>query len=197
MSTLARPITTADLLAMPDDGKRRWLINGELREQEMETGELGRRTMTIRNRFHSEAMANVTTVVNNWRYALPEPRGRVVCGEAGVRLPGDPPTTVGVDVAYVPPGVMVEQTEESTIIHGVPTLVVEILSPNDTVEQLDEMVSAYMTAGVPLVWVVDPHDRTVTIYQPGDEPTLVNARQQLTGGDVLPGFSTPVTRLFE
>ncbi|MFY7953653.1 MAG: Uma2 family endonuclease, partial [Armatimonadaceae bacterium] len=174
MSTLARPITTAELLAMPDDGKRRWLINGELREQEMETTELAGRTMTIRNRFHSEAMANVTTAVNNWRYALPEPRGRVVCGEAGVRLSGDPPTTVGVAVAYVPPGVMVEQTEDSTIIHGVPTLVVEILSPNDTVEQLDEMVTTYLAAGVPLVWVVDPHDRTVTIYQPGDEPTLVN-----------------------
>ena len=197
MSTLARPISPAELLAMPDDGKRRWLINGELREQEMETAELAGRTMTIRNRFHSEAMANVTTAVNNWRYALPEPRGRVVCGEAGVRLPGDPPTTVGVAVAYVPPGVMVEQTEDSTIIHGVPTLVVEILSPNDTVEHLDEMVTTYLAAGVPLVWEVDPHDRTVTIYQPGDEPTLVNARQQLTGGVVLPGFATPVARLFE
>ena len=197
MSTLARPITTAELLAMPDDGKRRWVINGELREQEMETGDLGGRTMTIRNRFHSEAMANITGELYIWRSSLPTPRGSVVCGEAGVRLPGEPPTTVGVDVAYVPPGVMVEQSEESTIIHGVPTLVVEILSPNDTVEQLDEMVSTYMTAGVPLVWVVDPHDRTVTIYQPGDEPTLVNARQQLTGGDVLPGFSTPVARLFE
>lgn len=197
MSTLARPISTAELLAMPDDGKRRWLINGELREQEMETAELGGRTMTLRNRFHSEAMANITGELYIWRLSLPTPRGSVVCGEAGVRLPGDPPTTVGVGVAYVPPGVMVEQTEESTIIHGLPTLVVEILSPNDTVEQLDEMVSAYLAAGVPLVWVVDPHDRTVTIYQPGDEPTLVNARQQLTGGDVLPGFAAPVARLFE
>ena len=197
MTALARPITTEELLAMPDDGKRRWIINGELREQEMETGEIGGRTMTVRNRFHSEAMANVTTAVNIWRYALSEPRGRVVCGEAGVRLPGDPGTTVGVDVAYVPPDVMVEQTADSTIVHGVPTLVVEILSPNDTVEQLDEMVATYQTAGVPLVWVVDPHDRTVTIYRPGDEPTLVNARQELTGGDVLPGFAVPVARLFE
>jgi hypothetical protein len=138
MTTLQRPITTADLLAMPDDGKRRWVINGELREQGMETGDLAGRAMTIRNRLHSEAMANVTTAVNNWRYALPELRGRVACGEAGVRLPGEPPTTVGVDVAYVPPDVTVEQTDESTVIHGVPTLVVDILSPDDTVEQLDE-----------------------------------------------------------
>jgi Uma2 family endonuclease len=197
MTTLARPITTAELLAMPDDGKRRWIVNGELREQEMETGELGGRTMTIRNRFHSTAMANVTGELYIWRSSRPAPRGNVVCGEAGVRLPGDPGTTVGVDVAYVPPGVMVEQTADSTIIHGVPTLVVEILSPNDTVEQLDEMVATYQSVGVPLVWVVDPHDRTVTIYRPGDEPTLVNARQELTGGDALPGFAVPVARLFE
>lgn len=197
MTTLARPITTEELLAMPDDGRRRWIIRGELREEEMETGELKGRVMTIRNRFHSATMANLTTAVNNWRYTLPGPRGQVVCGEAGVQLPGDPGTTVGVDVAYVTPDVMVEQTADSTIIHGVPTLVAEILSPHTTLETLNEKIDTYQEAGVPLVWVVNPHDRTVTIYRPGDEPTLVNARQELTGGDVLPGFAVPVARLFE
>ena len=37
----------------------------------------------------------------------------------------------------------------------------------------------------------------MTIFHAGDEPTLVNVRQKLTGGDVLPGFRVPVARLFE
>lgn len=187
MATATRPLTTADLLAIPEDGRRRWLIRGELREN----------GMTIRNRFHSIAMANLTTFVNNWRFTLPELRGQVVCGEAGVILPGDPETTVGVDVAYVPPDVMIRQTDDTTLIEGVPTLVVEILFPSDKQQEIKEMLAAFRAAGVPMMWVVDPDDRTVTIHRPGELPTLVNAKQDLDGGDVLPGFRVPVARLFE
>ena len=186
-TTATRPLTTADLLAIPDDGRRRWLIQGELREQEV----------TTRNRFHSITMAFLTGELYVWLRTRSEPKGVIVCGEAGVRLPGEPETTVGVDVAYVPPDVMVRQTDETTLIEGVPALIVEILSPTDKVEEIDEMIAAYQRAGVPLVWVVDPRDRTVTIYRLGKKPTFVNEDQELDGGDVLPGFRVPVARLFE
>lgn len=180
-------MTTADLLALPDDGKQRWLIRGELREN----------GMTRRNRFHSMCMANVTTALNIWRYGLPRPWGEVICGEAGVRLPGEPQTTVGVDVAYVPPEVAIRQGESTTMIEGVPALIVEIVSPSNRAEDVTEKIEAYLAAGVSLVWEIDPRRRTVTIFRPGDEPTLVNVRQELSGGDVLPGFRVPVARLFE
>ena len=188
MATMTQPMTMTDLLAMPDDGKRRWLIDGELREEDM----------TRRNRFHSVSMANASTFLNIWRYAQPRPWGNVVCGEASVQLRADDETTgFGVDVAYVSADVMVAQSNEHTIIHGLPLLIVEITSPSTVLEDLDEKIDTYLTAGVRLVWVIDPHDRTVTIYQPNDEPTFANARQELTGGDVLPGFAVLVSRLFE
>lgn len=180
-------MTTAELLALPENGMRRWLINGELRE----------RPMTKRNRFHSTAMANVATEINIWRRSQPKPWGQVVCGEAGVILPGEPATTVGVDVAYVPPDVAIQQTDSTTMIAGVPALIVEIVSPSNQAEDAAEKIDAYLAAGVPLVWEIDPRWRTVRIFRPGDEPTLVNARQELTGSDVLPGFLVPVARLFE
>jgi Uma2 family endonuclease len=62
------------------------------------------------------------------------------------------------------------------LIDGVRVLVVEILSPRDTQEPVDEKTDDYLQAGVALVWVIDPHDRTVTIYRPGQEPELVNVR---------------------
>lgn len=76
-------------------------------------------------------------------------------------------------------------------------MIVEILSPSDTVEILDETIITYLEAGVPLLWIVDPKDRTVTIYRNGEEPVLVNVKQELTGGDVLPGFRLGVGRFFE
>lgn len=197
MSTAAKTWTMQDLLNMPDDGVRRWIINGELREQQMETGEFNGEIMTVRNRLHSITMANVTTAVNTWRWALPEPRGVVVCGEAGVLLPGGPENAVGVDVAYVPPDVMVQQTEDVTVIHGVPTLIVEILSPSTQIGQINERVRTFHRAGVPVVWVIDPDPRTVSIRRRGVRTVTINDEQELTGDPELPGFRVPVSRLFE
>ncbi len=197
MGTQTKPLTMNDLLNMPDDGVRRWIINGELREQQMDTGEFNGQIMTVRNRLHSITMANVTTAVNNWRWALPQPRGNVVCGEAGVLLPNGPENSVGVDVAYVPPDVMVVQTEETTVIHGVPTLIVEILSPSTQTGQINERVRTFHRAGVPVVWVIDPDPRTVSIRRRGARTVTVNDEQELTGDPDLPGFRVPVARLFE
>ncbi len=126
MATASSLMTTEDLLAIPEDGTDRWLIAGELRE----------RPMTRRNRFHSRVMIRVGKILDNWLDKQPEPRGQVLGGEAGVILGHDPDTTVGLDVTYISAEVMVRQTEDSTLIDGVPTLVAEILSPSDTIEDI-------------------------------------------------------------
>jgi Uma2 family endonuclease len=187
MAVAAQPVlTTAELLALPQNGEERWLIRGQLREK----------PMTLRNRWHSSIMARVSQHLANWLDTQPEPRGAVLCGEAGCRLRRDPDTTVGIDVVYIPPDVATLESEETTLIDGVPVLVVEILSPNDTQEQIDEKVDTYLEAGVALVWVIDPHDRTVLVYRRGARPELVNEDQELTGEPQLKGFRVAVARLF-
>jgi len=114
-----------------------------------------------------------------------------------VLLPNGPENAVGVDVAYVPPDVMVVQTEDTTVIQGVPTLIVEILSPSTQTGQINERVRAFHRAGVPVVWVIDPDPRTVSIRRRGARPLTLNDEQELTGDPELPGFRVPVSRLFE
>ena len=180
------PMTTEQLLALPDDGVERWLIRGQLREK----------PMTYRNRWHSRTMARVARFLDVWSDQQPEPRGSVLVGEAGVRLRRDPDTTVGIDVVYISADLAAHNPSDTTIIDGVPVLAVEILSPNNTVEEIDEKIDQYLEAGVPLVWIVDTRDRTVTIYRPDQEPELVNVRQELSGEPHLPGFRVPVANLF-
>jgi len=180
-------MTTEELLALPDNGMDRWLIAGELRE----------RPMTTRNRFHSYTMTCVATELENWRRRQPEPRGQVLTGDAGVRLQRDPDTTFGVDVAYISATVLAQQTGDSTLIDGVPTLAVEILSPNDTIADVREKTQSYLEAGVPQVWILDTFHRTVTVHRPDAEPQLFNVQQTLSGEPHLPGFSVPVRQLFE
>src|SRR6266496_810012 len=95
MTTIAQPqrLTTEQLLAMPEDGKERWLIRGELREKEM----------TGRNRGHSRIEAKIAYLLRRWLETQPKPQGEVLVGEAGVRLRRNPDSSVGVDVAYLSP----------------------------------------------------------------------------------------------
>src|SRR5205085_11983065 len=85
MSTIVEPstFTTEQLLAMPDDGMERWLIDGELREK----------PMAVRNRFHSKILISVGTVLKMWCDQQPQPRGEVMRG--GSRDP--PPPEPGPD----------------------------------------------------------------------------------------------------
>jgi Uma2 family endonuclease len=179
-------LTTADLLALPDDGKDRWLIRGRLREKEM----------TKRNRFHARVEARIAHLLLNWVDRQPEPRGEVYSGEAGVWLAREPDTSVGIDVVYVSAEVVASQMDNTTLIEGVPTLAVEILSPSDTQEELNEKIDAYLAVGVPLVWVVEPYRQHVTVYRPGEVAEFFTIRDELSADPHLPGFAVPVARLF-
>ncbi len=184
-----RVYTTADLLALPDDGISRWLIDGRL----VEVG------TTPHDKHHSRIECRVNYLLGNWLDAQPEPRGSAYSGEAGVQLRPDPELTVGLDVVYLSPEVAArnESDEESTIIVGIPTLAVEILSPNDTVGATFSRGKILLGAGIPVVWLIDPYMQTVTILRSGQSTVVLNDQQTLDGHPELPGFSVPVARIFQ
>jgi Uma2 family endonuclease len=187
MSSVATPLlTTADLLAIPDDGRERWLIRGELREG----------TMTVRNRWHSRVLAMICHHLLAWKMANQQ-NGEVLAGEAGIILSHDPETTVGVDVAYVSHEVSSRQFGKTTLIDGPPILAVEILSPSDTNQAVNEKIFAYLSAGVKVVWVADPDFQTIRAYEPGKPPVMFSGKQEVTAEPHLPGFAVQVSALFE
>jgi Uma2 family endonuclease len=192
MSTAVAPalMTTEEFLALPDDGVERWLIRGVLREKR------GDKPMTVRNRDHSRIMTRVAKYLDNWLDGQPELRGQVLRGEAGCRLRGTPDSVVGIDVTYISAEIAARSTGETTLIDGAPILAVEILSPNDTLEEIDEKIDEYLAAGVALVWIINPRWRTAVGYRPNEEPEIVNARQELTAEPHLPGFRVRVEDLF-
>ena len=54
----------------------------------------------------------------------------------------------------------------------------------------------YFTAGVRLVWYIDPASRTARAYTAADEGVAFGATGVLAAGEVLPGFQLPLERLF-
>jgi Uma2 family endonuclease len=193
-TAIGKPLmTTEELLAMPDDGVERWLLEGVLWEKHPDPhGD----DMTKRNRFHSRVMTCVAFLLEHWLRGQPEPRGQVVCGEAGFVLRRKPDSTVGIDVAYVGPDVVATQTDETTLFEGPPVLAVEILSPNTTVQEITGKIKDYLANKVQVVWVIHPDFQTVTVHRPKAIPILFGAGQTLTGEPELAGFSAAVTDFF-
>jgi Uma2 family endonuclease len=79
----------------------------------------------------------------------------------------------------------------------VPDLAVEVLSESNTRGEMARKRREYFTAGVRLVWEIDPETETAQVFTSADEPVEVPADGSLDGGDVLPGFVVSLRRLFE
>ncbi len=183
------PLMTAEeFLALPEsDTVKRYLIRGRLREV----------PRTKHNRYHSRLEARIAHLLGNWLDSLPEPRGELHAGEAGCILRREPDTTVGIDVLYLPHDVAARQsTVETTMIEGIPVLAVEILSPANTMEEINEKLEEYLAVKVPLIWLVDPHLQIVQVLRPGHAPETFTVTQELSGEPHLPGFRVPVARIF-
>jgi Uma2 family endonuclease len=77
-----------------------------------------------------------------------------------------------------------------------PDLAVEVVSPGDHFARIQRKMVQYMTKGIRLLWVIDPQDRSVTVYRPGQLPRILEENETLTGEDVVPGFSCRVGDFF-
>jgi Uma2 family endonuclease len=77
----------------------------------------------------------------------------------------------------------------------VPDLVIEVVSLNDKVVELDKKIDLYLSDGVRLIWVFNPQSRKVTVHAPDLENPVV-LKDTLDGGDVLPGFTLDLQKFF-
>jgi Uma2 family endonuclease len=78
----------------------------------------------------------------------------------------------------------------------VPDLAVEVLSEDNTAQEMSRKLDDYFDAGVRLVWFVDPRKRTVEVFSGKKSSKLLQEHETLTGGKVLPGFSLPLKEFF-
>jgi Uma2 family endonuclease len=186
MATTTSLMTAEELLALPDDGIERELIRGELREY----------PMTTRSAPHCLAMTNLAGLLYIWLKQQPRPRGRLYTGDVRVRVHRDPDTFVGIDLAYISAELAERTAKDALFFDGLPLLTIEVLSPTDTIEGITDKTDAYLEAGVPLVWEVNPFTEVVAVYRPGVPPEHFNVTQELTAEPHLPGFRVPVAEIF-
>lgn len=118
----------------------------------------------------------------------------------------DAPTTLGStdpkasrvdpDICFVQNGRIPDRFKGP--IPVAPDLVVEIWSPSDTTEKIQDKIEVYQAAGVRLIWSTYMLSRFIVVYQgKGADRKFLDLDGELNGEDVLPGFRLAVKTLFE
>ena len=118
-----------------------------------------------------------------------------VRSEVGIVLRRNPDRVVGADAAFILTASLPVRRAKEGYLETIPEIVVEVRSKNDRMNEVRAKKAEYFDAGVKLVWVLDPDDRTVAAHEPG-KPVKLFAMTDALVTDLLPGFVVPVAKLF-
>src|SRR5215213_77509 len=187
MSTTTRLITADELLVMPpyDEHGRQCrfeLIRGELK------------VMSLTKPLHGVICARVGAALFNFVDA--NDLGMAFGAETGFVVERDPDSVLGTDAAFVSHERLAAVESFEKFFPFAPDLAVEVLSPGNTVREINEKVSMYFAAGSRAVWVFNPKKKTAAVYSSPSDVQTLNEHDRLEGGEVLPGFKLELSKLF-
>jgi Uma2 family endonuclease len=77
-----------------------------------------------------------------------------------------------------------------------PDFVVEVRSRTDSLSELRKKMREYQENGASLGWLIDPLEKKVHIYRPGEKPVCLDNPESLSGDPVLPGLRIDLSRLW-
>jgi Uma2 family endonuclease len=140
-------LTYEDYLAMPDDGRRYEILDGEVA------------VSAAPGTLHQIVLANLNDVVRS--HVRAHGLGRVFFAPLAVILADT--TVVEPDLVFVESGRMGIVTDRG--LEGTPTLLVEVLSPGTTSIDREPKFRLYARHGVPYYWIVDVEGRAIEGYE--------------------------------
>jgi Uma2 family endonuclease len=121
--------------------------------------------------------------------------GMVFDSSAGYVLSRNPDTVREPDVSFLTKR-RLETQDLDAFLEGAPDLAIEVLSPGNTLVEMCDKMAEYFRAGCRVVWIVDPRRKTIEVYRPGQEPTVLKEGDEVVEQELLPGFSLPVSDVF-
>ena len=183
MLTQTRLITANEFLEWPDEpGMRQELIRGEVV------------TMSLAGGRHGKVAMEIGGLI--WLHVRTFKLGDTYAAETGFIVKHNPDTVRGADAAFVRKERLATIAKPEKQLPFAPDLAVEVVSPNDEDDEVEEKAQMWLRAGSLLVWIVDPENRTVKVYRPDADPVTLREDQEIDGGDVIPGFHCRVADFF-
>lgn len=183
MSATKILFTDDDLLHMPKDGYKYELIEGELHRMAPAGGE------------HGVLAADFTISLG---YFVKTHKLGVICAaETGFTIAKNPDTTRAPDVAFISKARIPATGIPKGYWPFAPDIAVEVISPNDTYDEVDTKINDWFNAGTILVIVINPRRNYIKAHRSFTDFSLLKPGDILTLEPVIPGFSYPVSEIFE
>jgi Uma2 family endonuclease len=171
--------TVDDVLRLGAEGKRYELIDGELVE------------MSPTGLEHGRVEIWAGSVIA--RHAAPRHLGEVFGGEPLFRLDSAAGLARAPDLAFVRRDRLVGR-DLTGAFDGAPDLAVEIVSPSDSLKDLEEKAEQWLAYGARAVLVMHPNSRSV-VLRTGEGARHLSGDDQLDLDPALPGFRCTVSDL--
>ena len=77
-----------------------------------------------------------------------------------------------------------------------PDFLIELRSHSETLPELQAKMEEYIENGSQLCWLIDPTEKRVHIYRPGQTPEAIDNPVTIGADPVLPGFTLDLTQLW-
>jgi Uma2 family endonuclease len=179
--TPKKAYTIEEYAALPDNGRVYELVGGELVEMAGPSGQHG----DVVNFLGSRLRVHVDS----------KELGRVFSGASCV-LNTETNTARVPDIAFVKAGRIPAKFKGPVPV--APDLAIEVISPSDSAEEIQNKVEDYQAAGVLLIWSIYLPGSFVLVRRLGDfHIKLLNIDDELDGTDIVPNFKLLVGKLFE
>lgn len=133
-----------------------------------------------------------------WAFLDVHPLGLVFPQETALACwPDRPDHFRKPDGMFFAKGRLLDDRPPDGILEIAPDLAVEVVSPRDNAQNIERKIEEYLDAGVRVIWVCYPALQTIHVYKRGSVAARLGLGDELTGDDVLPGFSVRVADVFD
>ena len=149
------------------------------------------------NDEHSGIASNIDSAFNNYSRSTGFGQAGV---EAGYIVLSGPDTVRGPDISFklVPRSA---RRQSEGFLPGAPDIAVEVVSPSNTAAEIERKVAEYLAAGSQRVWVVRSatrrEPRSVVVHRADDSIVTYTGDDVITDKELLPGFSLPLSEVFD
>jgi Uma2 family endonuclease len=139
--------------------------------------------------------SSITTVLRQW--AESDGRGVATGPDGGYTLPDG--SVRAPDAAWVSLEKVNALSEEQKARFAPlsPDFVIELRSPSDKLSDLQAKMEQWIANGVQVGWLIDPTEKSVTIYGPGADPEHLANPVAIQGAGPIAGFELTLTRIWE
>ncbi|HHP7243124.1 MAG TPA: Uma2 family endonuclease [Elainellaceae cyanobacterium] len=170
-------------MALPQDGHRYEIVNGEL----IDMGNSGA--------LHG----NIAIILSSALFAIVNAHKLGALFDSSTAFKMKNGNKRSPDISFFAKDRLQGMTELPTgFLDGAADLAIEILSPGNTVEEIHDKLVEYFENGTRLAWIIHPNENYVLVYRCAQEPDrLLKSVDSLDGEEVIPGFTLPVADLFQ